>query len=87
MKSEAFCYEFVDSRTHTHVAMALQLSARRAEHLLTTDKPGHFQLFAVRSVARSLPIPVTGRRAHQIACRLAYIRRVCFTLVYRRFGT
>jgi hypothetical protein len=71
------------SKPRTHVAIALQLSARRAEHLLTTDKPGHFQLFAVRTVARPLPTLVTVRRA----CSLACIRPVRFALVYRRFET
>jgi hypothetical protein len=75
------------SKTRTHVAIALQLSARRAEHLLTTDKPGHFQLFAVRTVARPLLTLVTVRRAYRLVCSLACIRRVCFPLVYQHFGT
>lgn len=64
------------------MATVLQLSARRAGHIVTTDKPGHYQLIALRSVARPLPTPVTVRRAHRLACSLAYIRRVCFALVF-----
>ena len=73
--SSSYLWNPKPSVTRTHVVTALQLSARRAGHFVTTDKPGHFQLIALRSVARPLPTPVTVRRARRFVCSLAYIHR------------